>query len=81
VTYPKVPAPDVSGSPEESRCSALQNDTHKRYMSNEKVQAMHMPKSTIRISDDGPLVRKRMFSKLFTAHGLDSKSSPRSGGK
>ena len=61
--------------------TARSNDTHKRHISNEKVQAMHMPKSTITISDDGAFVRKRMFSKLFTAHGLDSKSSPRSGGK
>jgi hypothetical protein len=32
-----------------------------------------MPKSAITISDDGSLVRKRMFSGLFTSHGLDPK--------
>ena len=39
-----------------------------------------MQKSVITISDDGSLVvRKRMFSGLFTGHGLDPKIPPKIG--
>jgi len=42
-----------------------------RRASGEQTQATRMPKSAITISDDGSLVRKRMFSGLFTSHALD----------
>jgi len=42
-----------------------------RRVSSKKTQATHMSKSVITISDDGSLVRKRMFSGLFTSHKLD----------
>jgi len=46
----------------------------------ENFQATHMQKSVITISDDGSLVvQKRMFSGLFTSHGLDPKISPKIG--
>ena len=35
-----------------------------------------MPKPAITISEDGSLVRKRMFSDLFTSHALDRRISP-----
>jgi len=41
----------------------------------EKSQATHMPKLAITISDDGSLVRKRIFSGLITCHTLDPKIS------
>ena len=50
-----------------------------RRVSSEKTQATHVPKSAITISDDGSLVRKRMFSGLFTSHALDPNISPKIG--
>jgi hypothetical protein len=44
-----------------------------RHVSGKNIQATHMPKSAITISDDGSLVRKRMFSGLFTSHALNPK--------
>ena len=38
-----------------------------------------MPKSVITISDNGSLVRKRMFSGLFTRYVLDPKISAKIG--
>ena len=38
-----------------------------------------MPKLAITISDNGSLVRKRMFSGLFTRHALDPKISVKIG--
>ena len=38
-----------------------------------------MPKSAIAISDDGPLIRKGVFSGLFTSHALDPRISPHIG--
>ena len=53
---------------------------HMRHVSGENFQATHMQKSVIPISDDGSLVvRKRIFSDLFTTHGLDPKISPNIG--
>ena len=48
-----------------------------RRVSSEKTQATHGP--AITISDDGSLVRKRMFSGLFTSHALDLNISPNIG--
>jgi len=39
--------------------------------SREKDQGTYTPKSVVTISVDGSLVRKRMFSGLFTSHALD----------
>jgi len=50
-----------------------------RRVSCEKIQATYMPKSAITISDNGSLVRKRMFSGLFTSHALDPKISAKIG--
>jgi len=50
-----------------------------RRVSGKKTQATHMPKSAITISDDGSLVRERMFSSLFTSHALDPNISPKMG--
>jgi len=50
-----------------------------RRVSGKKTQVTHMPKSVITISDDGSLVRKRMFSGLFTSHALDQKILPNIG--
>jgi hypothetical protein len=50
---------------------------HVRHVSGEKFQATYMPKSAITISDDGSLVRKRMFSGLFTSHELDPEITPK----
>ena len=44
-----------------------------RHVPSEKIQGTYMPKSAITISDVGSLVRKRIFSGLFTSHGLDPK--------
>ena len=53
--------------------------TRMRRVSGEKTQVTHMPKSVITISDDGSLVRKRMFSGLFTSHALDPNILPNIG--
>jgi len=42
-------------------------------VSGKKTQATHMPKLAITISDDGSLVRERMFSGLFTKPRVRSK--------
>ena len=46
---------------------------HMRHVPGEKQQGTHIPKSAITISDDGYLIRNRMFSGLFTSRGLDRK--------
>jgi len=38
-----------------------------------KVQGSYTPKAAIAISDDGSLVRRRMFSGLSASHTLDPK--------
>jgi len=50
-----------------------------RRVSGKKTQATHMPKLAITISDDGSLVRERMFSGLFTSHALDPNILPKMG--
>src|SRR6266851_5329008 len=59
-TYPKLPARDVSCSPADSRCLALEGRvTHVRDVSSEQVNATYMPKSGTTISDTiGPLDRR-----------------------
>ena len=44
--------------------AARSNDLRVRHFSREHVKATHMPKSAMTMSDDGSLVRKRMFSGL-----------------
>ena len=51
--------------------TARSNHTHMRHVSREKDQGTYTPKSVVTISVDGSLVRKRMFSGLFTSHALD----------
>ena len=53
--------------------------TRMRDVSSEKIQVTHMPKSAITMSNHGSLVRKIMFSGLFTSHALDRKISPKIG--
>ena len=55
---------------------ARSNDMHTRHVSGEKVQGTYMPKSAITISDNGPLIRKRMFPGLFTSHVAGPEISP-----
>ena len=50
-----------------------------RRVSGKKTRGTHIPKSAITISDDGSLVRERMFSGLFTSHALDPNISPKMG--
>jgi len=50
-----------------------------RRVSSKKTQATHVPKLAITISDDRSLVRKRMFSGLFTSHALDPNILPKIG--
>ena len=49
------------------------NDTHTRYISNEKVKARHMSRLAKTISNDGSLGRETMLSSLFTSHVVGPK--------